>query len=533
MVSEQATQLDQSRMALTSEWKRAALIACISILGICLLFNDTVRSMTVIWRSEPYTYGFLVCPISIWLIWNKRRQLALLTPRPEFRVLVLMFLAGAVWLLAHLVFFQFLQQVALISLLILTVWCILGKQVTKALAFPLGFLLFAAPPLFVIEPLYPTMVEFTADFVVRLLHLTGIPVYREGIYLTVPNGLWSVEEQCSGVQYLTSSVIIGCVYAYNYYRSFPRRLLVLVSAIVIPIIANGFRAYIIIIIGYLSDMKLAVGLDHLVYGWLFYFIIIYLMFLIGSFWWETSSRTSDAGKLGEGNGNAGSISHKPMQFIGAGMASLLAASIWPGIAVPLDRVELPYQELKLKAPVGVDGWRGELNRYWRWSPRVRQVDGELHAFYRQGNQAVSLYLAQFRGQRRDADPFGRPNVWIVPEAHSWRNDIRSPKKVSMDGGHLKVLHAKTVTIMRGEQWGDLLIWYWYRIGNRHVTSPFHAKLLDAWALLTGGKREIALVALATTYDGDLKASESVLQSFASSMTGKISTMLDRTIIEGK
>jgi len=73
----------------------------------------------------------------------------------------------------------------------------------------------------------------------------------------------------------------------------------------------------------------------------------------------------------------------------------------------------------------------------------------------------------------------------------------------------------------------------HRIGNRHVTSPFHAKLLDAWALLTGGKREIALIALATTYDGDLKASESVLQSFASSMTGKISTMLDRTTIEGK
>jgi len=220
-----------------------------------------------------------------------------------------------------------------------------------------------------------------------------------------------------------------------------------------------------------------------------------------------------------------------MQFIGAGMASLLAASIWPGIAIPLDRVELPYQELKLKAPVGVDGWKGERNRYWLWSPLVHRADGELNAFYRQGDQVVSLYLAQFRGQRHDAEPFGRPNVMIVPEAQSWRNDIRSPKKVSVGRGHLKVLHAKTVTIMRGGRWGDLLVWYWYRIGDRYVTSPFHAKLLDAWALLTGGKREIALIALATTYHGDLKASESVLQSFASSMITKINAMLDRSILE--
>jgi len=489
--------------------------------------------MTVIWRSEPYTYGFLVFPVAIWLTWNKRRQLALLTPHPEFRVLVLMLLAGAVWLLAHLVYFQFLQQVALISLLISAIWCILGTQVSKVLVFPLGFLLFAAPPLFIIEPLYPIMVEFTANFTVRLLQLTGIPVYHDGIYISLSNSNWSVEEQCSGVNYLTTSFYIGCIYAHIYYRSFLRRLLFLVFAIVIPIIANGLRAYIIVMIGYLSDMKLAIGLDHFIYGSLFFFVILYFMFVIGSFWWELPNRTSGAGKSSEDKGNLRGDSYKPMQFIGVGMASLLAASIWPGIAISLDRVELPYHEIKLKTPVGVDGWRSERNRYWLWSPQVRQVDGELHAFYRQGNQAVSLYLAQFRQQRHDVEPFGRPNVMIVPEAQSWRNDIRNPKNVSVSGEHLKVLHAKTVTIMQGERWGDLLVWYWYRIGDRYVTSPFHAKLLDAWALLTGGKREVTLLALATTYDGDLKASESVLQSFASSMIANINTMLDRSIIEDK
>ncbi|MCB1753394.1 MAG: hypothetical protein KDI74_16890, partial [Gammaproteobacteria bacterium] len=89
MVNESVVQLDQSGALPVSTWKRAVLIACVSIPGILLLFHDTVRSMTVTWRSEPYHYGFLVAPIFIWLIWNKRHQLALLTPRPEFRALTL------------------------------------------------------------------------------------------------------------------------------------------------------------------------------------------------------------------------------------------------------------------------------------------------------------------------------------------------------------------------------------------------------------------------------------------------------------
>ncbi|MCB1903945.1 MAG: exosortase [Gammaproteobacteria bacterium] len=334
--------------------------------------------MTATWRTEPYNYGYFIFPISIWLLWDKRRQLARLTPLPEFRVLPLMLLAGIIWLLAHLVYFEFVQQVALISLLILAIWCILGTQVAKALVFPLGFLLLAAPPLFVIEPLYPMMVEFTADFVVRLLELTSIPVYRDDIYLLVPNGSWSVEEQCSGVRYLTSSIIIGCIYAYYFYRKPLRRALFLLLTIVLPIIANSLRAYIIIMIGYLSDMKLAVGVDHILFGSLFFFVVIFLMSLMGAHWWELPGTTSRAVKSAKNSGSVSSDSPQSMRFIGVGLASLLAASIWPGIAISLDPVELPYRELKLGAPAGVDGW-SESSQHWLWSPLVRRVDGELHA----------------------------------------------------------------------------------------------------------------------------------------------------------
>ncbi|WP_036821125.1 exosortase/archaeosortase family protein, partial [Photobacterium sanctipauli] len=52
---------------------------------------------------------------------------------------------------------------------------------------------------------------------------------------------------------------------------------------IFPVIANGIRAYGIIVIGYLSDMKYATGADHLVYGWFFFSLVILCIFFTASF----------------------------------------------------------------------------------------------------------------------------------------------------------------------------------------------------------------------------------------------------------
>jgi exosortase len=68
-------------------------------------------------------------------------------------------------------------------------------------------------------------------------------------------------EACSGVRYLISSVTLGCLYAYLTYQSTKKRLLFIAVSIVVPIIANGLRAYMIVMIGHLSGMELATGGD--------------------------------------------------------------------------------------------------------------------------------------------------------------------------------------------------------------------------------------------------------------------------------
>ena len=149
--------------------------------------------------------------------------------------------------------------------------------------FPLLFLFFAVP---MGEDLTPPMMEFTATFTVEALKLSGIPVYRDGLWFSLPSGNWSVVEACSGVRYLIAAFTLGFVYAYITYHTLWKRVLFVILSVVVPILANGLRAYMIVMIGHLSKMEYATGVDHLIYGWIFFGVVMFVLFWIGSYWQE-------------------------------------------------------------------------------------------------------------------------------------------------------------------------------------------------------------------------------------------------------
>ena len=99
--------------------------------------------------------------------------------------LLVLAMLGFSWLLATLASVLVFQQLFLITMIPAVVWTILGGQMVRALAFPLAYLLLAVP---FGEALIPPLIDFTADFTVKALQLTGIPVYREGSFFTIPSG---------------------------------------------------------------------------------------------------------------------------------------------------------------------------------------------------------------------------------------------------------------------------------------------------------------------------------------------------------
>ncbi|GAA0856919.1 exosortase A [Aliiglaciecola litoralis] len=246
------------------------------------LFYASIESTVAIWyRSETFAHCFIILPICIYLIKLKWAQLHQVQLKPS--LLALVFVAGTLvlWLFGSMAQVLVIEQFATFAMLPMMIWCLLGGQVARVLLFTSFFWLFSVP---VGEFMIPQLQELTADITVFAIELTGIPVYREGLYIAIPGGLFEVAVACSGIRYLIASFTLGTLFAYLNYNSFKKRTIFILFSIFLPLLANGIRAYGIVMIAHLSDMKYATGVDHLVYGWVFFGVVIFIMFTVGGRW---------------------------------------------------------------------------------------------------------------------------------------------------------------------------------------------------------------------------------------------------------
>jgi len=271
--------------------RRAGAALLLVLVAVLIAYRDTAASMVSIWsRSETFAHAFLVPPIALWLIWRQRHTLATMEPRACAWMLLPIAGLALCWLLGELASVNSLTQFAMTGMLVLAVPAVIGLRMTNVILFPLGFLFFAVP---IGEFLLPQLMDWTADFTVLALRGSGIPVFREGNRIAIPSGSWMIVEACSGVRYLIASLMVGTLFAYLQYRSARRRWAFVGIAILVPIVANWVRAYLIVMMGHLSGNRLAAGVDHLIYGWLFFGVVIGLMFVLGM-WWHEPAQAVDA-----------------------------------------------------------------------------------------------------------------------------------------------------------------------------------------------------------------------------------------------
>jgi exosortase A len=453
----------------------------------------------------------LIVPISAWMIWRRRHAVAVINPQPNFFALPLLALLGFVWLLGNLASAGVVQQFALALMLPLLAWIILGTEVVRTLAFPLFFLLLAVP---FGEFLVPSLMVYTADFTVFALRLTGIPVYREGMFFTLPSGSWSVVEACSGLRYLIASLTTGFLYAYLMYRSFARRTLFVVASVIVPIVANGLRAYMIVMIGHLSGMEYAAGVDHLIYGWLFFGIVMLILLWIGSFWREDldprSAALDSVARVQRNEPSLGTI-------MAASIAVAVLVAIWPVAASHLEGTDNP---VVLQAPPPAGGWQSVAGRLTTWTPHFINPAAQINQVYAEDGTRVGLYIGYYRSQRQGAKLITAQNTLVHSDNREWRsvtetrrNSVASREQISFAEAQLR---SKSTS---------LLIWRWYWVDGQYAANPFWVKLLQAKSQLLGRGDDGAVIIVYTELDADSKAAVGRLQDFVKAMLPAIGRSL--------
>ena len=475
---------------------RAPGLALLALLTLLLVqYRDTAAGMVAIWlRSETFTHAFVVPPIALWLIWRQRQRLADLLPRPQYAMLVPMALLALLWLAGELVAANSISQLAFTAMLVLAVPLVLGLAVARALAFPLVFLFFAVP---IGDFLTPYMMQWTADFTVQALRMSGIPVFREGLQFVIPSGNWAVVEACSGLRYLMASFMVGSLFAYLNYQTPWRRWAFVAVSIAMPIVANWLRAYMIVMLGHLSDNAIATGADHLVYGWVFFGIVIMAMFFVGARWAEPEPAYQRAGAgLGPaavGTGapaSAGSAWAVALLAIGMLLSPpLLLQRLAPGDAYAAPRLSLP--------DTLAGGWRADETPASDWRPILAGASAQAQRRYSAGAGAVGLHIAYYRDQNAERKLVTSSNLLVQVEDPHWNVVATTRRAVGQDrGGELGVNTTEILSNVApntGAARQRLRVWHWYWVGGRLTRSDLVAKLLGAWQRLSGQGDESAAV----------------------------------------
>lgn len=464
-------------------WK--TIIVLCALLAPLFLFAETAKSIVSIWdSSETFAHGYIIAPISAWLIWRRREIFRATQMKPFLPALLFLMMLGFVWMLADFAEVQVIRQYSFVAFFPFILLAILGIRLTWEMAFPLAFLMLAVP---FGEAFVPPLIDFTADFTVAALQFTGIPVLREGTFFSIPSGNWSVVEACSGVRYLISSITLGCLYAYLTYRSSYKRALFILMSIIVPILANGLRAYLIVMIGHLSSMQLAVGFDHLIYGWLFFGLVMFLMFWVGSFW-RDSAHSFVASEQSMPQESGRNVSTLNVFFVGVCVVASLA--IWPKYSDYITTKDYKRATVSL----------ANLQLTWlptkeliTWKPAFLVPHAQFDEVFQRDWYRVGLSIRYYRNQSSNSKLVSSANVLIPEKSDEWRILGSTTRGEGSDAGFIRLRETQ----MQDKSGRNFLVWQTYWIDNTFSINPYFVKVLQARSkLLSNGDDGAAILVYA-------------------------------------
>ncbi len=261
-------------------WRMPLLALTVAWLGLIAVTASSWGEMLhQWWNIDTYAHLLLVPFITAWLVVLKEDELALMTPRPFRAGLALVAAALALWCAGRILGINLLAHAGAVAAVQGAVVAVLGVRVSLLLALPLAMMGFLVP---FGDEIVPQLQHITADIAIALTHWSGIPAEIDSIYIDTPAGLFIVAEACSGVKFLIAMVTLGVLVCFTRFASWRRRVLFLAACVIVPILANGVRAWATIYVAQYVGAETASGFDHIVYGWIFFAIVVAMM--LGGAW---------------------------------------------------------------------------------------------------------------------------------------------------------------------------------------------------------------------------------------------------------
>lgn len=525
---------------LSVEGNRLGLLLGALLLLVGLFYHETEMAIWMLWTSghtPTYSHGPLLLLISLFILYREwRSNKNELTLNISYFGMMGILGSSILWFLAALGSVQIIQMLSLVAVFAFMFIAMLGYRQAKVYLFPILLTIGALP---VWEVFLPYLQLNTAVVAGWLTSLTIQPSIREGMLINIPAGSFAVEATCSGLAYFIVSIIISLLFVYSHRLSIKQSLFFVLTAMLVAIVANIIRVYIIIVSGQLTEMQsYFITQEHISLGWgIFAIGISFYLWLAGRFVANQASAAAVVNEVEDGNSASQSqIDNKPLNERQDGEAAyaqtmpptvhsggtwafvismLIVAVVTGPLANAAYRIN-PGQvvNFQVQLPDEVNGWK-KIPYTGSYRPRLQKGDvmQEASFFNTREDSRIYLLVNYFYHQRQDA------------EAVSDMNRFASDSNWSRIGSHkispgLAGFADIGETRLRARNGEEKLVWYWYETNDYRTSRDWLAKLQNIIGILRG-KPSIRIIVLAVDPKSDISNARTQLRTFLQNLESRI------------
>ncbi len=485
-------------------WHIAILVLTFGIVMLLVAFREPVGRAVSLWISNSsYNHCFLIIPISLYIVWEKRHAVQGLVPEPNFWGVLGVTVFGLVWLIFAVSNVSEGEQFAVVIMIQFMILGVLGWQICRRLMLPILYLWLLVPSGAFMLPLLQEMATNQTEL---LLQLVDIPVYREGYYIDTPHGSYHIAPGCGGLNFILTSIALGPLFAYLVYSSFAKRVIACVSLIAVAIIANGVRIFGIIALAELTNQRIDIVDDHILYGWGFFALTLVIFGFI-------AVRFADQSQEQRADDLAPSMSQIPtfpvMTMVAAALSALIVAGSIAAYGASVRNISMAEGHLVVALPSDIDDWTQKAAPS-NWTPHFPNADSQIHARFEGARCCIDMAVAYYWRQSEDHELLTFGNS--IADGENWRRLSQNHRTVIVDGQPLRFIAA---TLSSGAN--RRIVWYWYWVDGRMTDRSLVAKMRQAKATLFFGDQRAAMISISTEVTTKTEAAEVRLLDFLEKM----------------
>lgn len=463
----------------------SAAAAILGVMALIAIYFETAASMLDLWsRMHAFDHAFLILPVCVYLIWERRHVLAGIGPSPSIVGAILLAGFGSMWMAADAVDVAVGRQAALIGMVQSLVLTVVGWRMFRAMLFPMLFLWLVLPTdLNLLPPLQRLATIVSSQAIV----LMGIPVFVEDVFIELPSARFWVAPGCAGLNFLLSGLALSILYAEQMYTSWTKRILCVAAAVIVALIANWLRIVAIILASFYMGEAYDID-DHYMEGWLLFAAIMVLMMWLG--WRFRDPAPAPVRHAGSSGGPRGSRAGIVVALAGA----IAIAGLFPAYSAYRQSDLPPVPPMRIAFPETVGEWRLVPDDP-SWQPDFTDADAQATARYSNGSDDVSLFVAYYAYQGEGREVASYANKVHDDKTWFW---LRTGKANAVIGD------TETTVTTTALKSGDLRrnVWHTYWLDGRYMNSAIMAKLAQAKVDLLFGDQRAGFLAVSADENTD-------------------------------